>query len=98
MCGNGCAYDAFTHEKDEMAIDSRSCGYIKIFFNLFLQDLLSFVKPKKVLDNWFYVVKQNDREKLLGNVKVIENSLSYSVGHQTDYYNKTLDEILQKLK
>ncbi|MDD2840087.1 MAG: radical SAM protein [Rickettsiales bacterium] len=98
ICGNGCAYDAFTHEKDEMAIDYRSCGYTKIFFNLFLQDLLSFIKPENVSDNWFYVIKQEDRDKLLGNVKVIENSLSYSVGHQTDYYNKTLDEILQKLK
>jgi sulfatase maturation enzyme AslB (radical SAM superfamily) len=83
MCGNGCAYDALVHSGNHMGIDQRSCKYIRHFYNLFIEDLYAIIRPNMYGLNDFYIPTKNDRLKLLGKVKEIQNSLSYSIGHQT---------------
>jgi radical SAM protein with 4Fe4S-binding SPASM domain len=87
MCGNGCAYDAFVHTRNEMAIDARSCRYTRYFNQLFLEDLYQRVRPAGGGD-WWCVPSQEDRLALLGQVRAIPNSLSYSIGHHTHSSNQ----------
>lgn len=87
ICGNGCAYDAFINNKDMLAVDTRGCKYVKYFYKLFLEDLYNISKQTHKDQNIF-VPTQSDRQKMLGNVKEIQNSLSYSIGHQTKQFHK----------
>ena len=89
ICGNGCAYDAFVNAGDEMNIDHRSCQYTQQFFGLFLKDLFSQIKPLKSNSDWWHLATQEERDKVLGNVAEVENSLSYSIGHQTKKFKKS---------
>lgn len=85
MCGNGCAYDASIHTGDEMAIDVRSCEYTKRFNHLFLEDLFEQVLPNEngIGPTWWYSPTQEERQKLLGDVRARPKTLAYSIGHQT---------------
>ena len=66
----------------------------KIFFNLFINDLFQIIRPNLAIKQW-YLPSQDDRNKILGNVKEIENSLSYSIGHQTKKF-KNFEKVIMK--
>jgi uncharacterized protein len=83
MCGNGCAYDAMIHAGEEMAIDLRSCQYTKRFNRLFVDDLLSHVRPDRIDDSWVHLPSREERQRLFGKVEARPRTLSYSIGHQT---------------
>lgn len=87
ICGNGCAYDAFINNSDMLAIDTRGCKYVKYFYKLFLQDLYE-ISRKTHSGQDIFIPTQSDRLQMLGNVREIQNSLSYSIGHQTKLFQK----------
>ena len=87
ICGNGCAYDAFVNNQDMLAIDTRGCKYVKHFYDLFLKDLYD-ISCKTHDGQNIFMPSQADRQQMLGKVKEIQNSLSYSIGHQTKQFQK----------
>ena len=84
ICGNGCAYEALLQNEDELTIDIRFCQYTKYFHELFMEDLFDLLPSSvKEKQNWWYVPTKEDRLKMMGNVKAIPHTLSYSIGHHT---------------
>jgi uncharacterized protein len=81
MCGNGCAYEAKFKNGDEMGIDRGACEYTQHFNHLMIQDVARMVKPEGFDRNWWHIVRPEERRRVAGNVRAIEDTLSYSVGH-----------------
>lgn len=83
-CGNGCAYEALSYTNNDMGIDARACKYTQFFYSMFLKDLYDQIPHQiKNKKEWVYIPTQKNRLKLLGNVRSIPHSLSYSIGHNT---------------
>ncbi len=84
ICGNGCAYEAFINSGDSKAVDPKNCAYSKTFHALMLEDLSEIMRRTGSLDGRHYAIAAPEhRRQLLGEVIARPNTLSYSIGHQT---------------
>lgn len=81
-CGNGCAYEAWIHNGNDMGIDQRSCMYTKRFHQLMIGDLFEVTGGLTRLKHagWF-MPSDSERKKLLGKVAEVPHTLSFSIGH-----------------
>jgi uncharacterized protein len=84
ICGNGCAYEAKTNGINQL-IDKRACVYVKQFYKMFVEDVLTLNIEKAnlmILENGYYKPSICDRKKILGNVRKNLMSLKQCIGHE----------------
>jgi len=87
ICGNGCAYESFISTGSYYTVDKRSCEYTQEFYRLFIEDLYELSGGSSRLKNGkgFYIISNDERKQILGNVWELEDSLSYSIGHHINF-------------
>jgi len=82
ICGNGCAYSAQVDTGNYLSIDKSACQYSQLFHKAIIIDLYNLLESN-IKKSQYYIVSMEDRQKLLGNIKINRLSLSSSIGHET---------------